>query len=184
MQVISFYTADNEKNGDFYSTHATQLMAASEKLGLDHTIVSYDPSDEWLSITRTKPTIIQALLDTSKNGVLWVDADCELIEKPKLDNKLYPHIIKRDAFSPHVYVMYFPNNQLSRRMLWLWQESCLTERLGDHDALIKIWPRVKSEFREFKNVPAKLKMSGNWEIAKLDPTVQRATRVRRRSYYV
>ena len=182
MQLISFYTSDNDMNGDFYSSHATNLMQAAEKLKLDHTIVNFDPDSDWPAVTRSKPILMQHLLNVAPKGILWVDAVCELVRVPKIKDKDYPHVVMKSENKPHVYVMYLPNNQRSRRILWLWAEGCRTEKLGDHDALIRIWPAIKSEFRLFEQPPANLRESGNWDRVRDQPAVRLARRHQQSNY--
>lgn len=173
MKVVSFYTSDNEFAGDYYSSAATDLMEQASQLGLEHCIVNFDPqpvgdAEDWFSVTRIKPILLLNLLNTLQEDLLWVDADCKLIATPHIKDPTKINLNMKSATQPAVFTLWIPNNPLARSVLWQWYEACLAGEAGDHDELIKMWPKIKEHFAIFAASPAVLEHeSGNYQKTKL-----------------
>jgi len=77
--VVSFYCGDA-----YYFRAAEQLRQDCLRLGLDHHVVEapLPASVPWVTACRYKVRFIAECLRTHARPILWVDADCSLLERP------------------------------------------------------------------------------------------------------
>jgi hypothetical protein len=81
--VVSFYCGDA-----YYYRAAEKLKQDCVRLGVDHHVVEapLPASVPWVTACRYKVRFIAECLRTHARPVLWVDADCSLLERPSLLN--------------------------------------------------------------------------------------------------
>jgi hypothetical protein len=79
MRVISFYTPDG-----VYGEFAKKLRASLERFNLPHHLEELPSAGSWLRNLYMKPQWIFERLMQFQEPVLWLDADCEVMQPPVL----------------------------------------------------------------------------------------------------
>lgn len=78
LTVVSFWT------GPPWKQHAEQLATDCNRLGLHHEIRQREDLGSWVVNCNQKPPFIRDMLEALARPVLWIDADAQLAELPKL----------------------------------------------------------------------------------------------------
>lgn len=81
--IISAYTIQSHL-GNYYQKATVRLSKSCIKHNLQHIIYPLKSVDNWVKGCNLKPTIILQALKTFQKPVLWIDADGEIIQYPKI----------------------------------------------------------------------------------------------------
>jgi hypothetical protein len=76
MKFISYYT-------DKYKNEAGKLRQSLESLGLNYHIAGIEDQGSWDANTHFKPIFIKQQIQ-SQSAVVWLDADCMVLQHPSL----------------------------------------------------------------------------------------------------
>ncbi|HYE63199.1 MAG TPA: hypothetical protein VD997_14485 [Phycisphaerales bacterium] len=79
MLVISYYTPDGN-----YRAYADKLRASCDRFGIRHMIEELPSRGEWVRNIGLKPRFTLEKLQQTSGPVVWMDADCEIMQKPTL----------------------------------------------------------------------------------------------------
>lgn len=75
---VSFYTED-------YTQHAKQLMSSLETFHYEYEVVAVDDKGRWQLNCCEKPKFIwNQMAEHPDRGIIWLDADCKVIQEPKI----------------------------------------------------------------------------------------------------
>lgn len=117
--VIAFYTTD-----ELYRRQAARLEASIKRFELEHRIKSIDPST-WMRAIAYKPTFIAEMLrEHMDRDLLYVDADAEFVQYPKLFDTPYPYdvgIFDRPNTVPHAATMFFKAGSYAAALVARWE---------------------------------------------------------------
>jgi len=129
MIVIAYYT-------DNYKKHAARLVDSCREFGIDYRIENIPSKGKWLDNCAYKPTFIKAMLKKLKQPVLYVDADAEFKEYPKLLDYLECDIAyhtidwgsiyesRRGDFELLSGTLYFNDTKPAHDILDEWESAC------------------------------------------------------------
>jgi len=122
MIVVGYYTSNTP-----YEQEAHELAANMEQYGLKYRLYSVESKLFWTYNCAMKPEFILKGLDELQENILYTDVDSRFLRTPPF------HEIEKDIpgfciCSPYgkkeliSATMYFPNNELSRKILRHWSE--------------------------------------------------------------
>lgn len=84
--VISAYTTDSHL-GNYYQKASVRLSKSLNKYNITHMIYAMTPIKNWVQGCSFKPKIIQHALKSFNQPILWIDADGEVNQYPKIFEK-------------------------------------------------------------------------------------------------
>jgi hypothetical protein len=154
--LISFYS-EPEQGGTYYTEHATRLKAQCESLGIDNVIENIPTTGNYYTNTFLKPQFILSCMDRIKTPLLWIDADCSLLEVPNLDSfqGIDMGAINRGGHLPiFSHALFFNQTPAAKDILLRWNEISKIGSVqwkgtpkGDHDALVVALGEKKVNFK-------------------------------------
>ncbi|HYE63520.1 MAG TPA: hypothetical protein VD997_16135 [Phycisphaerales bacterium] len=101
MLVVSYYTGDGN-----YAAYAAKLRASCEKFGIEHQIEQLPSGGDWVRNLGFKPRFVYDKLLKNKKSVVWMDADCEVMQ--------YPALLDDDQYDLMIYNWYAEANPGAR----------------------------------------------------------------------
>ena len=93
FRVISMYTPNTP-----YEEEIKELQKSCEKFKLRYKFYAIENSGDWVKNTQQKANVIKAALQEFAEDVIWLDADAEVLQEPKLFAEL------ADATNFHISV--------------------------------------------------------------------------------
>ena len=135
--IVSFYTDDW-----LYPTHARQLRAECNRLGLDSHIERRPSAGGYLENTCQKPTFLLECLERFQRPVLWIDVDGSIRRLPDhfrergwdMQARRMPPVRPRTW---HVGTMYWEPTDVALAFIRRWIE--LTGDMSDESSLEQAW---------------------------------------------
>jgi len=130
--VIAYYTPD-------YKEHIDRLLHSCFKFGLHYSFTQIEDKGGWVNNCLYKPTFIREMLEHFREPILYVDADAEFIEYPKLFDDIECDIAahtldwgkyrdKRKGYYELLSgTLYFCNTVKAIELLEEWENKCKTE---------------------------------------------------------
>ena len=142
--VLSYYTA-----GTYYEKDAAKLKASCEEFGLEYRIEPIEPFGKWFEHACFKPQYILKHFLTLQRPVLWIDADAEVVKKPKIFGAINTDLAIRiyDEFPPNhpSYfsggTIYFDYNVRTAELLQVWKKAC-DEAVGKCPPGSEVWDQM------------------------------------------
>ena len=164
--VVSFFT-------DAYAPQGIALREACRHMGLRH-LIRHEPG-QWRIIDafRHKPEFILEQLRRVKDPVLWIDADCTLIQPPTFCDTLTGHYDVGAVFrGPGCYAMkgrkwlvcalWFDYTKAATRLLEAWKVACEAEERDDDILFQEVAMELEDQLR-IAELPRSFAARGNKE---------------------
>lgn len=119
MKIVGYYTYDTP-----YEKEVPEYEESLRKFNLDFQVYRTAPRKSWVANCALKPFILKKAIEETDDDILYLDIDARCVRKPPFeelqkDKPAFP-IFKHELLSG---TMYFPNNELSRRLLDDWYGS-------------------------------------------------------------
>jgi len=148
MKIISFWQDTDDSR--YYEKSAARLETQLQNYGFEYVIEHRpDAGDNYLDITKFKPTFIKEKLRQLKEPVVYIDADCTIRTFFKIisDVDVPRYLVNEQTLYGNA--LYFPPKPVSTRILNAWIKQCSDWPGGDHSALAAIFPKFKAEMKPF-----------------------------------
>lgn len=128
--------------GQSYKIWADNLALSAQAVGVPLTVHAAEDTGDWQANTLLKPNYILEALESGKEDVVWLDADCSVLKYPELFHKLDGanvglFVEGPDLCSINGSVSFFRNNDWTKKLLVKWKEWNLkrNEHADDHNLL-------------------------------------------------
>lgn len=153
MHVVSFYTGDGR-----FAELAAKLRASCERFNIPHSIEQLPSDNDWIKNLMRKPAFMLRKLEELKKPIVWLDADCEVMQYPTmLDENDYDLQIfnwmpvkkpEEHAADPQRLVaasgvVYLNYTTPAQRLLYQWIAACKSTKQKADDQILDVVYREK-----------------------------------------
>lgn len=125
---MTCHTRDN-----YYTNFAKTLEQDFIKYDLPYLLVPYTGTNSWHQNTHMKPRLIKQVLESTKESVVFLDADARILKEPKLFYELEESDIEMAGYKNNGYLcsgtLYFKYTPNVLKLLDLWIKAC--DKNGD-----------------------------------------------------
>ena len=120
MKIVAYYTYDTP-----YEKEVPKFEESLRKFDLDFQVYRTAPRKSWVANCALKPFILKKAIEETKDDILYVDIDARCVRKPPFEELKFCRKPAFPIFGHELLsgTMYFPNNELSRRVLEDWYGS-------------------------------------------------------------
>lgn len=143
MKVIGYYTINTP-----YEEEYQEIKKCLDSYSINYHFYGIDNKGKWELNCGMKSTVLRRALDEHGDNILYLDVDARIMRQPpfeEIEKDTPGFCVWNPKWHPNELnsaTMYFPNNDLSRRVLDCWiEEQKKQPMMWDQQVLEKIYKR-------------------------------------------